>query len=446
MESLKREANEVIGSKKYKKIHLVAARPTQSVYASVIPLNPWSFSKLVPVEESPTTANEDTLVVDQNRIENRFYSVSFNKDGSLNLTNKKSGVQFQNLHLFEDYGDRGDEYTFGRIEPEKARVKNVKRTTISTGPIITEIRQTLSIEIYGSLDPSREKRVGKVEIPVDSVFRFYRDSPRIEVTTTLTNKAKDHRLRICFDLPFKSETTMTSTHFGYVEREGKAETVPDAGELEKVMADYPERPSGIQHQKGFIRISGETEALTLLNRGLPEVELVDGHRVALTLLRCVGWLSRSDYLERPIHAGPGEETPGAQELNEEYEFNYGIVVHSAEDPMTFSAEQSDVYHSQPTVIALDHAEPPQSFFDPIVRFEEQSVRISSMRKRGNSILLTLYNYENRPIETQVRLAEYIKSASEVRIDGSVIDEIPLSDHSMKLTFTAREIKMCSLRL
>ncbi|MFW9794562.1 MAG: hypothetical protein ACFFEE_09690, partial [Candidatus Thorarchaeota archaeon] len=136
MEALKRKANEVIGSKKYKKIHLVASRPTQSVYAATIPLAPWAFSKLVPVEESPKITSEATLDVSENKIENGFYSVSFNKDGSLNLTNKKSGVQYLSLHIFEDYGDRGDEYTFGRLEPEKTRVKNVKRAIISTGPIL----------------------------------------------------------------------------------------------------------------------------------------------------------------------------------------------------------------------------------------------------------------------------------------------------------------------
>ena len=75
MESLKKEASEIIGSKKYKKIHLVASRPTQSVYASVIPLKPWSFSKLIPVDESPENNPEDTLEVDKNSVSNRFYSI-----------------------------------------------------------------------------------------------------------------------------------------------------------------------------------------------------------------------------------------------------------------------------------------------------------------------------------------------------------------------------------
>ncbi|MFW9768257.1 MAG: glycoside hydrolase family 38 C-terminal domain-containing protein [Candidatus Thorarchaeota archaeon] len=446
MESFGREADKVIGSKKYKKIHLVAARPTQSVYAAVIPLDPWAFSKLIPVRDYTTNTQEDILEVSSNQIENRFYSVSFNKDGTLTLTNKNNGVQYQRLHLFEDYGDRGDEYTFGRLEPERARVKHVKRTIISKGPIVAEIKEKLALELYQSLDPSREKRVGKTIIPVESVFRFFRDTPRIEVTTKLTNTAKDHRLRICFDFPFNSQTTITETHFGCVERSGKAESVPDAQSLEKTMSDYPERPSGIQPQKGFIRVNGGTDGFTVLNRGLPEVELVDGHRIALTLLRCVGWLSRSDYPERPMHAGPGEETPGAQEMDVEYEFNYGFLVHSRNDPISVSVEHADVFHSQPTVVALDHAEPPQNLFDPILQLDTSAIRISSMRMREDSILVTLYNLENKQVETQVKLAEYIKAASEVKLDGAVITKLPISDQGMNLTFDGREIKMCRLRV
>ncbi len=446
MESLKHEANEIIGSKKYKKIHLVAARPTQSVYAAVIPLRPWAFSKLTPIEEPPEPVPEELIEVNENRIDNQFYSISFNKDGSLSYTNKNSGLQYQRLHVFEDYGDRGDEYTFGRLEPEKARVKDVKRTVISSGPIMAEIRQTLTLELYGSVDPSRERRIGKTEIPVVSVFRFYRDTPRIEVTTKLTNTAKDHRLRICFDLPFKSDTTLTSTHFGCVKRSAMPEAIPDANELERTRTDYPEKPSGIQPQKGFIRIEdgSGTDAITVLNRGLPEVELVDGHRIAVTLLRCVGWLSRSDFPERPMHAGPGEETPGAQEMNNGYEFYYGFIVHSRQDSLAVSAEHADVLHNQPAVFALDHAEPLHSIFDPIIQLNNPDVRISSMRMHGNSILVTLYNLENKKVKAKVILAEHIKTASEVKVDGTVIHELHVSSHTLTLTFGAREIKMCSL--
>lgn len=447
MQSLKQEANEIIGSKKYKKIHLVASRPTQSVYATVIPLKPWAFSKLIPIEDSPKLDLEHELEVDNNSISNKFYSITFNKDGSLNLTNKSSGVNYQRLHLFEDYGDRGDEYTFGRVEPEKVQVKSIKRTVISSGPIVAEIQQTLTLVVFESIDASREKRVGKTEIPVQSVFRFYRDNPRVEVTTKLINAAKDHRLRICFDLPFKSDTTLTSTHFGYIERSGAAEEIPDASELERTRAEFPEQPSGIQPQKGFIRIDNEKggDAITVLNKGLPEVELVDGQRLAITLLRCVGWLSRSDYPERPIHAGPAEETPGAQEMNQEYEYHYGFVVHSCEDPVVVSAEHADVFHSKPVVFGLDSVLPPSDLFKPIMLLDNQDVRISSMRVRGDAIQVTLYSIANRNVDVKAELAEYIKAAAEVKLDGTVMNTLSISENSIVISFNPREIKMIRLR-
>ncbi len=446
IESLKDEANRIIGSKKYKKIHLVAARPTQSVYASLIPLKPWSFSNLIPVEEAPSVKKEDAFEVDQNHVDNQFYTISFNKDGSLDLINKTTGKQYQRLHVFEDYGDRGDEYTFSRIGPEKTQIKNIKRTLISKGPVMVEICQTLTLELYESLDTSRQKRIGKAEIPVRSVFRFYRDSPRIEVSTNLTNSAKDHRLRVCFNLPFESDTSLASTHFGYIERSASAEVIPSTEEREKRNAEYPEHPSGIQPQKSFIRIENKegADAITVMNRGLPEVELVDGNNLALTLLRCVGWLSRSDIPERPMHAGPGEETPGAQEMNEEYQFQYGFLVHAKDEPMSFSADHSDAFQDLSTTLTLNHVEPHNNLFQPIIQPKEHAVRISSMRVRDNSILVTLYNLENKPIETEMLLAEYITKVTEVRMDGTAISDHSTSAHTMNLSFDAREIKMCRL--
>ncbi|MHA1908930.1 MAG: glycoside hydrolase family 38 N-terminal domain-containing protein, partial [Candidatus Thorarchaeota archaeon] len=327
-EEFKRKARELIDSKKYKKVHLVAARPSQNVYASVLPLTPWAFTQLLPTTEIPDVDLEE-LKVSSNEISNRFYSISFNKDGSLSYYNIEQGTTYNRLHVFEDYGDRGDEYTFGRVEPEKADVKKVKRTIVTSGPIVAEIRQEMEVEVFESIDASREKRTGKVRVPIESTFRFYRDSPRVEVTTRLTNRSKDHRLRICFDLPFKSGKTKTATHFGVVERDGVLEIIPDAEEMEKTNSTYPERPSGIQAQKRFIRVDDDegVGSITVFNTGLPEVELVEGECIAMTLVRSIGWLSRADIPERPVHAGPGEETPGAQELDVEYEFQYGFAVH-----------------------------------------------------------------------------------------------------------------------
>ena len=54
-----------------------------------------------------------------------------------------------------------------------------------------------------------------------------------------------------------------------------------------------------------------------------------GTEIALTLLRCVGWLSRNDLQTRRDHAGPATATPGAQ-LPGNWSFDYSICPHAGQ--------------------------------------------------------------------------------------------------------------------
>ncbi|GAG27601.1 unnamed protein product, partial [marine sediment metagenome] len=117
IEDFKKQAYELIKSKQYKKIHLVAVRPSQSIYAAVVPLRPWAFTQLSPVDEAPKSESSDTFEASKNHVSNRFYSITFNKDGTFNAANAITGRRYERLHAFEDFGDRGDVYTFGRVEP-----------------------------------------------------------------------------------------------------------------------------------------------------------------------------------------------------------------------------------------------------------------------------------------------------------------------------------------
>ena len=66
----------------------------------------------------------------------------------------------------------------------------------------------------------------------------------------------------------------------------------------------------------FTEAGDDTCGAIVMGDGLTEYEAYTGDgpaRLALTLLRCVGFLSREDLVTRPSgHAGPGLATPGAQ--------------------------------------------------------------------------------------------------------------------------------------
>ncbi len=448
IEDFKRRAQEIFESKKYKRIHIVASKPTQVQYAACIPLPALAFSRITPVSDVIPSSIDDEFLADGNRVINRFYEVRFNKDGTLDVLNRESGHLYSRLHVFEDYGDCGDEYTFSRVGPEKVRVKRVKRSLINQGPVMVEIKQETMLEVFKELDESRSKRAGKAEIEVTSVFRFYRDLPKIDITTRLTNTAKDHRLRVCFDLPFKSEITKTATHFGYIERQGDPERIPETAELERTRSSYPEKPSGIQPQKRFIRVDDANgkDGVTIYNKGMPEVELVAGQRIAITLVRSIGWLSRSDFPERPIHAGPDFETPGAQELGVEFEYHYGFVIHSKNTPICTSADYADTIAESVLSVSFHNAEFPVHLTRPIIRIDNRAVRVSSLRVRDDSILVTMYNLSTQDQFTTIKLAPKITNVERVRIDGSILSKHEISDNSIQVDFAPRQIIMMRLKM
>ncbi|MHA1353453.1 MAG: glycoside hydrolase family 38 C-terminal domain-containing protein, partial [Candidatus Heimdallarchaeaceae archaeon] len=407
IDKMKKELKEMINSGKFKLFHVVATRGVKQKYASFAPLKPWSFTRFT--VNSSIKANDNTITqkefnVTKNTISNNYYIVKFKRNGSFSLYDKKTKTEYSLLHQFEDTGDRGDEYTYSFVGPVKTKLSKTKRRIITKGEVFTVVEEKATFKTFRQLDEKREKRIGKTKIDVVTHFTFFRDSPRIDIKTKIFNTAKDHRLRITFSLPFSSKKTYTSTHFGYIERNS----------YPKEAENYVEKPSGIQAQKRWIRVENEKgeEAFTLINKGLPEVELVEGSKLCLTLLRSVGWLSRSDFPERPMHAGPFLYTPGAQEENKSFEFEYSIVAHSKNKNIVYSDNLSE--------------------------------RISSLRKKDGAILVTLYNLSEKKQETTIQVPATVSKVNQIMIDGTVVKELEKVENKLKVGFDPIEIKMLKL--
>ncbi|MEX2718801.1 MAG: glycoside hydrolase family 38 C-terminal domain-containing protein [Candidatus Sigynarchaeota archaeon] len=436
VEYWKKEAERMLASGKYKKAHVIATQPANVVYGGVLPLAPWAFTRVTFTDKPAETSADDVLVASADRVDTRYYSVKFNKDGTFELLDKRSGVTFPALHVFEDWGDRGDEYTFGRLGPEKAKVSGAKRKVTGQGAVFAEIKQTLTLELFKEANEKMDKREGKADVDVETTFRFFRALPRIDIETKLVNTAKDHRLRVRFDLPFKAEKIRAATHFGTIER----------GWAPEVLDKFAEQPTGIMPQKRYVRVDAPDGkvAITVANKGLPEVELAGGNQLAITLLRCVGWLSRGDIPERPVHAGPGEKTPGAQELGKAYTFDYSVMIHPCSDPLHASDDFADTFCARPKTILFQLSEPDTKLLDPIIQGLDPWIRVSSLRMRDGKVLVTAFNLADTVIDTKARLAQGITQLSEIKVDGSVKKKIDASGGQVTLHFEPHEIKMCSL--
>ena len=269
---------------------------------------------------------------------------------------------------------------------------------------------------------------------------------RVDISTTIDNRAGDHRLRVLFDLPFLTEYSEAEGAFDVVRR--PAGPLPGSDDL------AGER--GCHLSAEILRRRGRRQRGVLLaNRGLPEFEVQpsgDGMLLALTLLRCVGWLSRDDLATRPGHAGPALATPGGQTFGV-HTFEYALapyaedwlqggayaLAHSFAVPLYALAETAHA-GPLPPAATLISCDPAEFVLSALKRSED-----------GTALILRAWNIAGEPIEARVTLPSFIRAASRVRLDeqeipGAALDWQPGPPPSAAVTLGAHEILTLRLEL
>jgi alpha-mannosidase len=205
---------------------------------------------------------------------------------------------------------------------------------------------------------------------------------------------------------------------------------------------WVEQPRPEMPQRVFTAVSGAGLQLLLANRGLPEVEVTKGQaggELALTLLRCVGWLSRDDFPERTGPAGPALPTPGAQ-LTGQHSFDYSVILsepgdlHAYHQAYAFDtglrAEQTGLH---PGCLLSQGA---------FLEVEPKSFIISAIKMAGDGSgwLVRGYNISTKTIQAYIKPGLQFHRAS--RVDLAEGGEHPLvqeQDGRVGMTVRASEI-------
>ena len=261
----------------------------------------------VPDARAPAGAR----AVDERTIENQRYGVTAALDGTLTVLDRASGATVEGLHRLEDVADRGDSYTFCPLEDDRPRGPETARVRVTAaGPVWAELELSYDLELPAELAAGRRERSeDSVPCPVVTCVRLAARSGRIEFTTTVSNRASDHRLRVRFPCPGRVETVLAEGHFAVARRPPRPVW----------NGDWFEPPHDTNHTLGAVAAGG----LVVLGKGLPEYDATEEGELALTLLRCVGWLSRDDLSTRRGGAGPQLPVPGAQ-CHGDHVFEYAV--------------------------------------------------------------------------------------------------------------------------
>ncbi len=355
-------------------------------------------------------------------IENEFYHVEADPvDGSITLRDKTTGLVYRGLNRFVDEGDRGDVYNHCPVEQdvvvdEPSRPPLVR--LLETGPARQTLEIALRYRVPAWLAASRRARLSRrVTLPITTRISLAAGVRRVDFETTVSNTASDHRLRVCFPTPVKTDCFRTETPFDVVER---------PLDLPMDTSGWSEQPAPTHPQRTFSDVSDERAGLTLINRGLPEVEArrePDGTALLLTLLRCVGWLSRADMPVRPGHAGPGLPLPGAQ-CPGVHTFHYALVPHGGdrETPGWLSTfPQAYAFNAPLHAVVADAHDGPLPTALSFVEVSPAVVVVSAIklaeacpepcpehsrrgsRREGDGLIVRVWNVAPAPVEARLRL-------------------------------------------
>lgn len=235
-------------------------------------------------------------------LENGFLRVTHEPTGELSLSGSNGSFELQRFIELEDVGDAGDTYTPSLIEPVIRAASPYQARVIHSGPLRGEIEADFHLAIPEQ--SSREGRAAttvsmtvRLSLVIDAGARFLR------VRAACDNLARDHRLRIVFATGVKEGDVYADAAFGPVARRPQA--LPPYDGLRELAL-----PTAPMHR--YVTCSDDRSSMTIFANGATEYEVLNDGRLAITLFRGVGELSRADLPERPGHAGWPSPTPDAQ--------------------------------------------------------------------------------------------------------------------------------------
>ncbi|WP_243356123.1 alpha-mannosidase [Bacillus litorisediminis] len=307
-------------------------------------------------------------------MENEHVHVEVHENGSFTLTDKETNKVYENLGIYENSGDIGNEYMFRKPDGEvplttkhqKADVKVIENNAVRSiieviheWEIPKEANEQFELEkqkLVWHKDRTSGRSAEMVTLRIRTQIELDKKAKGPKVRAVIENNAKDHRLRVLFPTSLATTEHYADSIFEVVKRPNKPER-------------EWENPSFDHHQQAFVSISDGKHGLTIANKGLHEYEILEEKQtIAVTILRATSELG--DWGLFP--------TPEAQCLGTHYA-EWMVIPHRG--TVISSDAYKEAYDFQVPIVAIqtkvqDGALPAEHTF---FSWEGRAVAFSSMK-------------------------------------------------------------------
>lgn len=287
---------------------------------------------------------------DKKVLENKYYTIEVEENGSLTIVDKANNVTYKNQGILVENGDDGDGFNYSPPRKDMEVFSNESKCTvkISGSDIYDQAEIHFDMVVPADLDERAEGKVS-VTMLVDMTVALRKDSKVIDFNVKVDNKGLSHRLCVLFDSQIVSAFNYADQQFGLIKRpnyyekemklymesmNNKTEKKAGIQELANWANDqstWQEPPISIEPTQSYVSLTDGKTGIAVIPQGVREYEVLDDSKIRLTLFRTYGFMGKENLIYRPGRAS-GEriiETPAAQ-LLKEMEFNFGFTSYAGD--------------------------------------------------------------------------------------------------------------------
>lgn len=287
---------------------------------------------------------------DKKVLENKYYTIEVEENGSLTIVDKANNVTYKNQGILVENGDDGDSFNYSPPRKDMEVFSNESKCTvkISGSDIYNQAEIHFDMVVPADLDERAEGKVS-VTMLVDMTVALRKDSKVIDFNVKVDNKGLSHRLCVLFDSQIVSAFNYADQQFGLIKRpnyyekemklymesmNNKTEKKAGIQELANWANDqstWQEPPISIEPTQSYVSLTDGKTGIAVIPQGVREYEVLDDSKIRLTLFRTYGFMGKENLIYRPGRAS-GEriiETPAAQ-LLKEMEFNFGFTSYAGD--------------------------------------------------------------------------------------------------------------------
>lgn len=383
-----------------------------------------------------------------NKIDNDFYEIEVNENGTLKILDKKLNKTFDNVLLMENGGDEGDEYDFSPLVDEKLIFNtHVKaECSIKKNKFNNEIKISYRLDVPKNIESRKNNNIdGYVDFNIS--INVPNDKARIDIVFDIDNQACDHRIRTYIPTNIASKFSVSDNQFGYIKRDMYDEAM-DVWEKE----GWDERPDSIYPMLTFVGLSNDKHGVAVLTNSTREFEIVGEkfNTIAITLFRSVGFLGKEEMIRRPGRpSGIKLPTPDSQLIGNII-IDFAIATH---EKSTLEANVANMakqyltpmvtYNKMPyNAMKLNNSEVSTPYSYSLLKQCDENLVLSVIKKaeKEEGLIIRMYNPNEYEESTNLFFNRSIKEAVKANLNERKIEKINIEDSSIKVKCRKNQVQ------